>query len=209
MSTPAMLCGVLEIALNRYLRLEPAVIAECASLDGRTLQFVLSGVGLSFCVEFMPAGIRVLPEPPQAPDVRVEGSVGAMLSVLRQALRENGGLPSGLQVEGDTELLSCFRGMLARVGFDPEEWLTPLLGGAVAHRVVGGLRDLFSWSRDTTRRVADHGAEYLREETYDLARGRDVEMWMDEVDHSRDTLDRLEARLGRLEAATRSKTDLA
>lgn len=200
MSTPALLCGAAEIALNRYLRLEPAVLEECAALDGRSIEFLLPAADAGLCLEFMPTGVRVMPEAPGVPDARVSGSVGALLASLRQSGAAQTGLPAGLQVEGDTELLNRFRAMVARVGFDPEEWLAPLLGGAAAHRVFGGLRSLFGWGRDNTRRFADHSAEYLREETYDLARGRDVDHWMDEVEQTRESLDRLEARLRRLEA---------
>ena len=42
-------------------------------------------------------------------------------------------------------------------------------------------------------------AEYLVEETRDLARGIDVEEWMDQVDRLRERSDRIEARLARLE----------
>ena len=59
---------------------------------------------------------------------------------------------------------------------------------------------LLALGEGNTRRMADHSAEYLREETYDLARGRDVGEWMSEVEDARDSLDRLEARLRRLEA---------
>lgn len=197
-----MVCGAAEIALNRYLRLEPSVLAECAALDGRAIEFEL-GAGLGFCMEFMPGGVRVMPEAPEPAATRVCGDLRALVAALRQVvLQADSGLPNGLQVEGDTELLNRFRQMLARVGFDPEEWLAPLLGGGAAHRVVGGLRNLLGWGRDNARRMADHGAEYLREESYDLARGRDVEQWMDEVDGARESLDRIEARLRRLETAS-------
>lgn len=201
MSAPSFLCAGAEIALNRYLRLEPAAIEECARLAGRCLELRLSAAELSLTVEFMPGGVRVLPESPGVPDVRVSGNGGAILTALRQLASGEPALPAGLTIEGDAELLHRFRALLTRVGFDPEEWLAPMLGGAAAHRVAGGLRDLLGWGRQTTRRMADHGAEYLREETYDLARGRDVEQWMDEVDRTRETLDRLEARLRRLESA--------
>ena len=42
-------------------------------------------------------------------------------------------------------------------------------------------------------------AEYLREETYDLARKSDAEDWSSEVETLRDDVARLEARLKRLE----------
>jgi ubiquinone biosynthesis protein UbiJ len=199
--TPSVLLAGAEIALNRYLRLEPSVIQDCARLAGRCLELRLTGLDLRLVVEFMETGVRVLPEVPVAPQVTLTGSPTVLLGALRRVATGDHSLPAGLIVEGDAELLQTFRGLLTRVGFDPEEWLAPLLGGAAAHRLVGGLRRMFNWGRSNTGRLADQGAEYLREETYDLARGRDVEGWMNQVDDTRDQLDRLEARLRRLEQA--------
>lgn len=198
--TPSILCAGAEIALNRYLRLEPAVLEECARLQNRCIEFALPAAGLVLAVEFTRDGVRVMPEAPAQPEVRVSGAPVALLGALRHVATAQPGQPSGLQVEGDAELLQQFRHMLAQVGFDPEEWLAPLIGGAAAHRLLGGLRRAFSWGRGSARRLADQSAEYLREETYDLARGRDVDAWMNEVDDAREALDRVEARLRRLES---------
>ncbi|MDE0856825.1 MAG: hypothetical protein OSA97_20615, partial [Nevskia sp.] len=118
------------------------------------------------------------------------------------ALRSAGGeagLPAGLEVEGDTELLTRFNALLARVGFDPEELAARLLGDAAAHRLVGGLRELFGWGRHAAQRLTQDTAEYLREETGDLARAGDIEEWMQGVETLREGADRLEARLALLE----------
>lgn len=200
--TPSVLCAGAEIALNRYLRLEASVIEDCARLAGRCIELRLATADMALVIEFIATGVRVLPTAPMPAEVRVSGPPTALLGVLRRAATGDTTLPRGVTVEGDAELLQSFRSMLARVGFDPEEWLAPFLGGAVAHRVIGGLRRLFDWGRGNAGRVADQGAEYLREESYDLARGRDVDSWMNEVDDTREQLDRLEARLRRLETRT-------
>ena len=205
MSTPSVLCAAAEIALNRHLRREASVIEDCTRFAGRCIEFTLPSSELAMTVEFIDSGVRVTQEPPVPPHVRVSGSPGALVRSLGRASDGATHFP-GLTIEGDAELLDAFRDMVTRVGFDPEEWLAPMLGGVTAHRLVGGLRKAFDWTRDSTRRMADHGAEYLREETYDLARGRDVDQWMNEVDDARDALERLEARLRRLEAGAASSS---
>lgn len=200
MSTPSILCAAAEIALNRYLRLESSVLDECARLDGRCMEFVLPSAGFGLALEFMPTGVRVSPSAPKGADVQVTGTPTALMGALRHVAGAQPGLFAGLDVEGDAELLNQFRAMIARVGFDPEEWLAPMFGGVAAHRLVGGLKKMFAWTLGNSQRVADHTAEYLREETYDLARGRDVGEWMGEVEDARESLDRLEARLRLLES---------
>ena len=202
MTTPALACAGLEIALNRYLRLERSALEECAALDGKSIALHLADLGWTFVVEPHAAGVRVLGESEIPPDVRV---AAPSMRLLQLALRSAGGaegLPAGLEVEGDTELLTRFNALLARVGFDPEELAAKVLGDAAAHRVVGGLRELFGWGRHAAQRLSQDTAEYLSEETGDLARAGDIEDWMQGVETLREGADRLEARLALLEGKT-------
>lgn len=199
MTAPALACAGLEVALNRYLRLERSALEECATLSGKSIALHIADLGWTFVVEPHAGGVRVLAEPAAPPDVRL---AAPSLRLLQLALRSAGGeagLPAGLEVEGDTELLTRFNALLARVGFDPEELAARLLGDAAAHRLVGGLRELFGWGRHAAQRLTQDTAEYLREETGDLARAGDIEEWMQGVETLREGADRLEARLALLE----------
>ncbi|MGH8456999.1 MAG: ubiquinone biosynthesis accessory factor UbiJ [Stenotrophobium sp.] len=200
MSAPALLCATLEVALNRYLALEPEVLGECGKLSGRVIALNVDGVGWTFFIEFHGGGVRVLPTlDGQQADVRVSGPLGQLMRLAWKTAAGEGGVPNGLQVEGDTELLARFNKLLVRVGFDPEELLAKFLGGTTARRVNQGLQKLFGWGRQTAETLTLDTAEYLREETRDLARGTDAAEWMDAVDRLREGVDRLDARLGQLE----------
>jgi len=202
MATPALACAALEIALNRYLRLERSALEECAALSGKSIALHLADLGWTFVIEPHAAGVRVLADSEISPDVRV---AAPSMRLLQLALRSAGGaegLPAGLEVEGDTALLTRFNALLARVGFDPEEMAAKLLGDAAAHRVVGSLRELFGWGRHAAQRLSQDTAEYLTEESGDLARSGDIEEWMQGVDALREGADRLDARLALLEGKT-------
>lgn len=199
MTTPALLCAALEVALNRTLRLEPAVAADCGRLAGRVIALDVDGPGWSFYIEFAEGGVRVLDQLDAAPDVRVAGGLSALLRLAWQVTQGESGVPQGLRVDGDTELLTRFNQLLARAGFDPEELAAGLVGDTAAHRLNQGLQKLFGWGRQTAATLGLDTAEYLREETRDLARAADVEDWMQAVDQLREDTDRLEARLRRIE----------
>ena len=200
--TPALACAALEIALNRYLRLERSALEECAALSGKSIALHLADLGWTFVVEPHPAGVRVLAEGETPPDVRLAAPSLRLLQVALRSAGGESGLPAGLEVEGDTELLSRFNALLARVGFDPEELAAKILGDAAAHRVVGGLRELFGWGRHAAQRLTQDTAEYLSEESGDLARSGDIEEWMQGVETLREGADRLEARVALLEGKT-------
>lgn len=191
---PAMLCAALEIALNRYLNLEPAALADCERLSGSSIELHLSGFEWRLFIEFDARGVRVLNEHNGLASVTVSGAPPAFAKL---ALSRDGSaaLPAGLAVSGDAEVLQRFRRLLGRVGFDFEEWIAPLLGDGAAHRAAQGLKSLFGWARRSADTLALDTAEYLREETRDLARGVDVEDWMNDVDKLRERIDRFEARL--------------
>jgi len=199
MTTPALLCATLEVALNRTLRLEPAVAADCGRLAGRVIALDVDGPGWSFNIEFAEGGVRVFDQLDAEPDVRVAGGLSALLRLAWQVTQGESGVPQGLRVDGDTELLTRFNQLLARAGFDPEELAAKLVGDTAAHRLNQGLQKLFGWGRQTAATLGLDTAEYLREETRDLARAADVEDWMHAIDQLREDTDRLEARLRRLE----------
>ncbi|SFF51278.1 ubiquinone biosynthesis protein UbiJ [Fontimonas thermophila] len=198
---PALLCAALEIALNRYLSLENTALAACAELSGRCIELRTYVPAWSFFIEFHGGGVRVGAEPVAPPDVRVSGALSNLLR-LALATAQPGGeteIPRGLQIDGDVELLQRFSRILAGVGFDAEELAARVLGDAAAHRAVGGLRVLLDWGRRGLDTLGLDVAEYLREETGDLARAADVEEWMQAVERLRDDVARFEARLRRLE----------
>lgn len=199
MSAPALLCAAAEIALNRYLRLERSVLDECGRLEGRSIALEASDLGWTLIIEPIAGGVRVGSEIGQRPDVTVRAPGLRLLRLGLDSAAGRDGLPGGLEIAGDAELLNRFNALLARVGFDPEEWAAKLLGDAAAHRLVGGLRGLFGWTRHAAERLTLDTAEYLSEEREDLARTADVGEWMDAVDALREGADRLEARIAQLE----------
>ena len=206
MAAPSMLCAALEVALNRYLALEPEVLADCGRLQGRVIALHASGPEWEFFLCPNAQGVQVLDAWPAKPDVRISATLGQLL---RQGLRagsDAGSTLSGVAVEGDAELLARFAKLLAKVGFDPEEWLAKWLGDAAAHRINQGLRGLLDWGRSSVSTLSLDTAEYLREETRDLVHRADVEQWMDQVDNLRERADRFAARLQRLETVPTSNT---
>lgn len=195
MSAPPLLCAALEIALNRYLALEPGVAAQVGKLKDRVIALHALGPDWEFFLVPGASGVTVLDAWAAKPDVRISARPAALL---RRAFGAAGSV-SGVQVEGDADLLQRFSTLMAGVGFDSEEWLARFVGGGAAHRLDQGLRGLLGWGRRSAGTLALDTAEYLREETRDLAHRADVERWSEGVEAARQRGEQLEARLARLE----------
>lgn len=198
-AAPTLVCASLEVALNRYLQIEPAALAECAALAKHRIAYQLEGLDWQLFIEFDARGVRVINESSAEPSVTLIGPPHAFARMATKLVGGDTTLPAGLRVEGDAEVLQRFRRLLGGVGFDLEEWIAPLLGDGAAHRAAQGLKSLFNWGRNSSNTMAQNTAEYLVEETRDLARGIDVVEWMDQVDRLRERADRIEARVSRLE----------
>ncbi|GAC1633873.1 MAG: SCP2 sterol-binding domain-containing protein [Nevskia sp.] len=193
------MCAAVEVALNRTLRLERGVIEDCAKLEGRVIALHVADLDWTFVIEPHAGGVRVAAETERAPDVRVSAPSLRLLRLALSTVSGREGLPTGLAIAGDTELLNRFNGLLLRVGFDPEELVARLIGEGAAHRLVGGVKGFLGWGRHAADRLSLDTAEFLTEETGDLARAADIEEWLDAVDALREGADRLEARLAAVE----------
>ena len=194
MRAPPLLCAALEIALNRYLALEPEVAAQVGRLKDRVIALHALGPDWEFYLVPGAATVTVLDTAPGKPDVRISAQPVALL---RRAF--GGAEAGGVQVEGDADLLQRFSGLMAGVGFDSEEWLARFVGGGAAHRLDQGLRELFGWTRRSAGTLALDTAEYLREETRDLVHRADVEQWMQAVDALAERSEGFASRLARVE----------
>jgi len=198
-SAPPLLCAALEIALNRYLALEPDVATQLGRLNGRVIALHALGPDWEFYLCPGATAVTVLDVAPAKPDVRISARPAALLRrAFGGAAGDGGGMP-GVQVEGDADLLQRFSSLMAGVGFDSEEWLAKFVGGGAAHRLDQGLRGLLGWGRRSAGTLALDTAEYLREETRDLAHRADVERWSEGVEAARRRSEQIAARIERLE----------
>ena len=87
--------------------------------------------------------------------------------------------------------------MLARP--DPEEELSRWIGDLPARRLSQFAAAALAAARRVRRTAGENIAEYLQEEGRDLVNKTELEEFLRGVDHARDTADRIEARLLRLE----------
>lgn len=195
-ATPALACAALEIALNRYLALEPEVLSEFGKLKDRVIALRAEGPGWEFFLVPHARGVTVLDAWAGKPDVRISARPTVLL---RRVFRGAEAGVSGVQVEGDADLLQRFSTLMVKVGFDPEEWLAQWVGGGAAHRINQALTGLLGWGRQTASTLALDTAEYLREETRDLVHRADVERWIEDVNALRERADGMAARIARLE----------
>ncbi|NNG13304.1 MAG: sterol-binding protein [Halobacteria archaeon] len=200
MKLPASVATGLEIALNRYLDLDPVVHERLAELDGRLIALQFDGIDLRILLRAGREGISVLNDSGQAADTVLHGSP---LGMTRLGLGGNttGTLFSGaVEIEGDVETGQAFKAILDEMDIDWEEQLSRLTGDVIAHQLGNVARSSGSLLAHGRSTLMQDLSEYLQEELRVLPARIEVNNFIDDVSQLGMAMDRLEARLARLRA---------
>ncbi|MEE4376391.1 MAG: sterol-binding protein [Candidatus Competibacteraceae bacterium] len=207
---PALLMtGGLEQALNYCLRLDPEILPKLAVLSGKVIAMEVviappvadsadgyEGVTLAFFLHPSAQGIQVTDRFDGQPDVFIRGTP---LALARQFKATPGTLDPAVQVRGDTQVGKAFQGIMAAIDVDWEEQLSHWVGDTAAHQVGNTWRELTNWGRQVLDTLLQDAGEYFKEETQDLPPSGALAEFLDAVDTLRNDVDRLEARIRRLQ----------
>ena len=139
--------------------------------------------------------------PPAAADAVISGSLPALLQLLKggSSGAVKGAPGGGAQIRGDAEIANRYRELFMLARPDPEEQLSRWIGDLPARRLSQFAAAALAAARRVRRTAGENIAEYLQEEGRDLVNKTELEEFLRGVDHARDTADRIEARLLRLE----------
>jgi ubiquinone biosynthesis protein UbiJ len=204
-ATPAWL-AVVEAWLNRGVHASMQATALARRLGGTALRLDIEGMAsirisvVRGRLSLTAAGSPLDSPPPEAVDAAISGSPLALLRLA--APRAASGRPargSGAVVSGDAEIANSYRELLAFARPDFEEELSRLIGDVPARALSQFAQMAVEWARRTRRTAGENVAEYLQEESRDLVNKPELEEFLHGVDTLRETADRVDARIARLE----------
>ncbi|MCC7412181.1 MAG: SCP2 sterol-binding domain-containing protein [Gammaproteobacteria bacterium] len=189
-------------AVGALLARDPGLRARLAALEGRVVAVVIERVEVTFYLLPRADGIDITRRCPTSPDLTISGRPAALLAMLRRRAGAvaPAGVAGGVQLRGDLEAAQVLQDVAARLGIDWEELLASVIGDVGAHQIGRGARALARWIAGARDALAADVADYLRYESGLLARQDEVDQYVDAVDLVRDDVERLEARLRRLES---------
>jgi len=142
--------------------------------------------------------LDVIASTSQEPDVVITGSLLTLSRMAGQsgeaAIRDG-----SLDLTGDAELAGQFQQLLSYARPDVEEELSGIVGDVAAHRLGDLARGLGQWGREARATMGTNIKEYLQEESRDVPSRYEADRFATNVSALRDDVDRIEARLNRLE----------
>lgn len=198
MTPKQFLLGTVESALNAGLRLDPYTVQRLDGLAGKVVAVELRGVNLTLFLALHAGRIEVRDTHAGAADAHLSGTPLAFarlgLSGDRSALHTG-----DIQISGDTELGQQLRDILAAMDIDWEEHLSRFTGDVIAHQAGNAARAAQRWAQQSSAALLQDTGEYLQYERELLPDRTQVETFMRQVDVLRDDVERLEARVRRLQ----------
>lgn len=206
MQTPVALLATLEIALNRYLQLDPDTLRKLQSLQGKVIELHLRGLELSlYCIP-TGRGLQLMGQYEGEADATISGTPLAMLRMGLSDHAEKILFSGDVTITGDNHLGQQFKEILDRMEVDWEEHLSHIIGDVAAHQLGRLMRSASRWGKQTLDTLTLDASEYLQEEARLVATAPELEQFYHEVDCIRADADRLQARVQRLHDTLSTRT---
>jgi ubiquinone biosynthesis accessory factor UbiJ len=194
-ATPAWLASA-EAVLNRNIAASSRAAALAKRLEGTSLQVDVDGITR---VRTTCGGGRaaLLAGDDSPADAVISGSAPALLQMFRAVTPSQN--RASVQIRGDAEIANLYRDLFAAARPDLEEELSRWVGDMPARHLSLLAKSVRTWARRARRTAGENIAEYLQEEGRDLVTKTEMEEFLRGVDGVRESIDRIEARLLRIE----------
>lgn len=189
---------VLQEALNRALRLDPASLDKLQALEGRRIEAHLQSPDIALAIDVRDGRVLVGPaDSGREADIGFSTKLSGLLHSLPMFAQ---GKPAigAMRISGDVELARLLQNLVRE--YDPdwqEPFVTafgPVLGPQAAKLVHGA----FAHARVAAGNLARASAEFVTEEARVVVGKAELQDFLDQVDAIRQRGDRLQARVDRM-----------
>ncbi len=186
--------------LNRNIRATTPARELCEKLAGSVIAVRVRNTGLATWFIVRDDELELTTDCDEEADVVISGSLMSLARMATDsdvaALREG-----SVELTGDAHIADDFQRLLAFAKPDIEEELSGVVGDVAANRLGEIVRGVTNWGREARSTMGANIREYLQEESRDVPSRYEVDKFADKVGRLRDDVERLEARINRLQDA--------
>lgn len=196
----------LERLVNHTLSLDGAFLDELGKLSGKVISLEFINTELNIFLLLQDAGIYIISDYDGEVHVRIRGTPSDMFAYLISARQGSDNFTGTLEIAGDVGLAQRFQTMMRRIDIDWEEHLSHLVGDTLAHKAGNLIRKVLDFSNKTKKTLALDISEYLLYEKEVLPERSEVDAFTNMVDELRNDVERLKARINRINQAFSRET---
>jgi len=193
------LVQILETIFNRYLALDPEMSSLLGELEGKCLGFDLTDPAIRLYCRPHEKSVSLSLDCEQQPDCVIKGSLLNLLKMLRSEDPAQSLSSGEIEIVGNSRVAQDFSDILKNIEIDWEDLISKVTGDFAAHRIGNITRQAKGWFEETLEALRLDLGDYLREESGILPTATEIGFFMRGVDEFRNDVDRLEARIKRLE----------
>lgn len=197
MITHVVLSG-LETVLNKVIGCDPEAGRKLERLQGKSIKINITDWNLVFYLLPYEGGVQLLRDYHHRPDTTISGTLMGLMKVGMAGGTTTALFEESITVSGDTRTGELLREVLRNIEIDWEEQLSKVVGDSLAHPIASGVGKVIHCGKESLKSFGENVAEYLQYESQQLPSKQAVEGFIEEVAVLRDDVDRLEARIQRL-----------
>jgi len=195
---PHTITTLIEIALNRYLDMDPDTKATMPAMAGKVIKITIREMDLPLIMRVSDNRIDVLSSYDLDIDSEMRASVFSLMKLGMAGDASASAMGGDIEMSGDLETGRQFRDLLSKVDIDWEEILSQYAGDIVAHKIGNSVRMLANWGKKTADSLRKDVSEYLQEESRQIPSQYEIKEYLAKVDDIRLASDRAEARVKQL-----------
>jgi ubiquinone biosynthesis protein UbiJ len=189
----------LQALVDRNVAGSPRARALLEELEGRSLRVVARYTPWQLTLSAAAGRLLLSRAAEREVDATLSGTPFALLSMTREDPQEV--IRRGdVQIEGDGQVAGIFQELALLLRPDLEAELAQVIGEVPAFGVGSLLRRALDYGRGAARTGAQNVGEYLAHERRELVPRAEARHFLEEVDALRESVDRVAARVARLES---------
>lgn len=188
-----------EKAINRYLLLDPESAGRLLLLDGKVVTLVLSGMPLTVQLLFINGAIQLKWDDFSTADLTIRGTPLNLLHAGLLRNRRHSFFLDDIVLEGNIDLAQPVLAIFDDLEVDWEEVLSAWTGDVPAYQAGRLLRNVRKIVKRIGKTFSYNVNEYVHEEINLFPPREAIEHFFHDVDDLRMDVDRLSARIKRLE----------
>ncbi|QJD60081.1 SCP2 domain-containing protein [Pseudomonas sp. gcc21] len=206
MLTQAMLAGI-EYSLEQAIARDPLTARRLAALAGKVI--LIRGTSPDWQVFVLPAKgeVRLMSQSELDPDCTLTAPSNLLAQLVVSNQRQRLLQDPQVVLSGDSQVLVTLQNIFGDLRIDGEAELARWLGPVAAHAIATVLRSGRNWGAQTHESLSHSLGRYLTEETRQLVGKAEANVAAEELHALQLRLDRLEARLQRLEKPPQDTPD--
>ena len=196
--TPLLL-PPLESLINRYLKLDEQALSQLQQLAGKTFKLEIEDWGIVFFILITPQGIQLQQHINTPPSTTIRGKLNGLFKLSLAKGSNTALFDNKIAVEGDLNAGEALRHIFTAIDIDWEEQLSKLVGDIAAYKIGTAVHAVGNAFKKAQKTLGLNIKDFLQLEINALPLRKDVNHFMDAVTTLRFDVDRLEARLHRLQ----------